>query len=231
MSRRDYAFGVVAGMLIGFLALPVLDALGPAAFSRFAFVTVPVVFLVTALALVIVFSLSRKFPVLWQIGKFAVIGVMNMLVDWGVLTSLILLVRSHFGNGPDDFIIAGITFYSLFKASSFIIANINSYYWNKYWTFGPGAMKKTKTEFLQFFAVSTVGFVTNVFIASFVFGSVRPVHGLNRDQWGILGAAVGSAAGLIWNFLGYKFIVFKGRKPRSAEPQPVGAAKRSTHVP
>ncbi len=57
--------------------------------------------------------------------------------------------------------------------------------------------------------VSIVGFLINVIIASYVFKSISPVGGLNLDQWGIIGAAIGSIAGLAWNFVGYKFIVFK----------------------
>ncbi len=211
MSKRDYRLAAFAGLLMGLLVLPVLKALGPAIFARFALVTVPVLLLATPLGLAIIYSISRKYSVLWQVGKFAVIGVLNMFVDWGVLTSLIFLVRKYSRIDSKDFIIAGITFYSLYKAASFIIANINSYYWNKYWTFATQAAKKTKAEFLQFFMVSFIGFVTNVFIASFVFKSVQPASGLTIDQRGMIGAAVGSAAGFLWNFLGYKFIVFKER--------------------
>ncbi len=133
-----------------------------------------------------------------------------MLVDWGVLASLIFLFRKYFQIDSKNLIIAGITFYSCYKAVSFIVANINSYYWNKYWTFAAQTTKKTETEFVQFFIVSLIGFVTNVLTASYIFKSMHPAGGLSIDQWSIIGAAAGSIAGFLWNFLGYKFIVFKG---------------------
>lgn len=209
MAKKDYILGILAGLLIGFLALPVLKAVKPALFAEFA-AAVPIFFLIAVPVGLIIFNfLSRKISVLWQIGKFGVIGVLNTLVDWGVLALLILAFRKYLGIESTDAFAIGLAFYSLYKSISFIIANINSYYWNKYWTFSSGVLRKTKTEYLQFLAVSIVGFALNVGIASYVFDYIHPFAGMSPDQWGIIGAAVGSVVGLMWNFLGYKFIVFK----------------------
>jgi hypothetical protein len=32
---------------------------------------------------------------------------------------------------------------------------------------------------------------------------------MSYDQWGLIGAGAGSIVGLAWNFVGYKFLVFK----------------------
>jgi len=139
--------------------------------------------------------------------------VLNTLVDWGVLAVLFAVGPCWFGVGTEQALVAmgaaTITVYTIYKAISFIIANINSYYWNKSWTFARSLAQKTKAEFLQFFAVSLVGFLLNVGIASYVFKAIDPVTNMNVDQWGLVGAAIGSIVGLAWNFLGYKFIVFK----------------------
>jgi len=209
MTKKDYILGIIAGLLIGFLALPVLKAVKPALFVKFA-AAVPVFFLIAVpVGLIIFYFLSGKVAVLWQIGKFGVIGVLNTLVDWGVLALLFLAFRKYLGIESTNAFIIGLTFYSLYKSISFIVANVNSYYWNKYWTFSSGVLRKTKAEYLQFLAVSIVGFALNVGIASYVFDYIHPFTGMNPDQWGIIGAAVGSIIGLMWNFLGYKFIVFK----------------------
>jgi len=50
----------------------------------------------TPVGLVIFKKLSDKISVLWQVGKFGVIGVLNTLVDWGVLAILILAFRKYF---------------------------------------------------------------------------------------------------------------------------------------
>jgi len=63
---------------------------------------------------------------------------------------------------------------------------------------------------VQFFAVSIIGFLINVFVASVVFniiiGSIVTMTG---GQLGLIGAAAGSIVGLAWNFVGYKLWVFK----------------------
>ncbi|MBI5306288.1 GtrA family protein [Candidatus Wolfebacteria bacterium] len=209
MTKKDYVFGISAGFLIGLLLLPVLKALKPELYDKFYLIIVPLFLIMTPLGLIIANYIGRKISVVWQVGKFGVIGVLNTLVDWGVLASFIFLFRKYFQIESKDVLFLGITFYSLYKAISFIVANVNSYYWNKYWTFASGAAKRTKAQFSQFFVVSILGFGINVGIASYIFKAINPVGGLNLDQWGIIGAAVGSIAGFAWNFIGYKFIVFK----------------------
>ena len=133
-------------------------------------------------------------------------------VDIGILT-IVILVSKNFGVFAEDLIYSGIltiTFYSIYKGLSFIIANINSFYWNKYWTFSQkDPTQKSPAQFAQFFTVSLIGLLINVVVASLVFRSASPLGNLNPDQWGLIGAAAGSLTGMVWNFLGYKFIVFE----------------------
>ena len=205
-------FGISAGLLIGLLALPVLHTAKPALYAQYWWVIVPLFLIATPLGLYITYLIGKKISVVWQIGKFGVIGVLNTLVDWGVLAVLFAVGPRWFGVQTEQVLVtvgATITVYTIYKAISFIIANINSYYWNKSWTFARSLAQKTKAEFLQFFAVSLIGFLLNVGIASYVFKAIAPAGNMNVDQWGLVGAAIGSIVGLAWNFLGYKFIVFK----------------------
>lgn len=209
MNKKDYVFGISAGLLIGLLTLPVLRALKPELFSKFAIV-VPVFFLIaTPLGLIVFSYLGKRIAVLWQIGKFLVSGVLNTLVDWGVLALVTFLFRQYFKINSTDALAFGLTFYTLYKSISFVAGNINSYYWNKYWTFANGVVEKTKAQFLQFLTVSLVGFAINVGVATLIFKAFAPVGGLNADQRGIVGAAIGTIAGLAANFFGYKYIIFK----------------------
>ena len=209
MTKKDYILSIISGLLIGLLFLPVLKAVKPLLYAKFALIIVPFFLIATPIGLIVAFYIGKKISVIWQIGKFGVIGVLNTLVDWGVLALLTFLFKKYFQISSADLMLIGLSFYTLYKSISFIVANINSYYWNKYWTFATGVLTKTKVEYLQFFIVSIIGFIINVFVASFVFKSIHPVGGLNLDQWGIMGAAAGSIVGLAWNFIGYKFVVFK----------------------
>ncbi len=213
-SKRDYFFGTAAGFLIGLLILPILKTAKPDFFESLKLILVPVFTILVPLGLVVATWISRKFAIIWQLAKFLVIGVLNTLVDLGILAFLFSLASlSGTAIASNDILLTlfvPVTFFILYKSISFIIANINSYFWNKYWTFGTDNHKKTSTEFTQFFLVSLIGFVINVVGSSLVFTFFHQIGGLTADQWGLIGAAVGSISGLAWNFIGYKFIVFKG---------------------
>lgn len=210
MMTRDYWLGMLVGLLIGLMFMPVLKMAKADLYAQLRLAIIPFFLIGTPLGLAICHILSRKITFMWQFGKFFVTGIMNVLVDFGTLAIITVLFRNFLHLNSTDTILtigAVITFYSLFKAVSFIVSNINSYFWNKYWTFDKSGGKKS--EFIQFFIVSIVGFLINVIVASVVFKNIPPVAGMNYDQWALIGAACGSIAGLFWNFFGYKFIVFK----------------------
>jgi putative flippase GtrA len=210
MSRRDYWLGALCGLLIGLLFLPVLKTAAANWYAKLWLVIVPFFLIIVPACLVISRLIARKIAVIWQLAKFVATGVLNVLVDFGVLSIEIIIFEKYFHIQSTGLLLSlgfAITFYSLFKAISFTISNINSYFWNKYWTFDK--RKDNESEFVQFFIVSIVGFIVNVVVASFVFNGFSSHPALTAGQWALVGAACGSVAGLAWNFLGYKFIVFK----------------------
>jgi putative flippase GtrA len=190
--------------------LPVLNSASPSLYSKFYLAIVPFFLLATPVGLRIAFYIGQKIAIIYQIAKFGVIGVGNVLVDLGVLSLITMIFSTYLKIESKDAMIGAVTFYSLFKSISFIVANINSYFWNKYWTFDQGGKKQTKSEFVQFFVVSIVGFLINVFVASVVFNMIiGSLVSMTSGQLGLIGAAAGSIAGLAWNFIGYKLWVFK----------------------
>ena len=141
--------------------------------------------------------LSKIIPAIWQISKFVLVGVLNTVIDLGILN--LLMWQSG--------IVSGLL-YSIFKGISFIAATSNSYFWNKFWTFDS---KKAagKKEFTQFFLISAIGFLINVGVASLIVNAVGPQFGLSVKIWANVGAIAATFVGMTWNFIGYKFIVFK----------------------
>lgn len=210
ITQKDYSFAIAAGLLIGLLLLPVLKTASPELYAKFAVAIVPFFLLATPLGLRIAFFIGQKVAIVYQIAKFGLIGLLNTLVDIGTLALITLLFSSYFEISSTDALIGAVSFYTFYKAISFIVANISSYFWNKYWTFDQGEKKQTRSEFIQFFMVSLIGFSINVFVASVVFKMILgSMTTLSEGQLGLLGAAAGSIAGLVWNFLGYKLWVFK----------------------
>ena len=154
--------------------------------------------IVAAICLYITSLIGKKVPVVFQAGKFVTVGISNTLIDWGVLNLQILLTG----------ITAGL-FYPVFKGVSFLIAIINSFLWNKFWTFKKGKTEKAGKEFLQFLIVSGVGLGINVGIASLAVNVIGPQAGISPKVWATVGALIATMFSMVWNFLGYKFIVFK----------------------
>jgi len=196
MKRSDIIAILALGEIVAIFLIFVLKNLGY--FPNFIWLLLVVMPIAAFVALALAYFLGKKISVIFQFGKFASVGFANTAVDFGVLNLLI------FVSG-----IAGGIGYSVFKGISFIVATIHSYFWNKFWTFKKKEMKEAEKEFLQFFIVSLIGLGINVGIASLVVIGLGPQWGIASKVWANIGAACGSAIGLIWNFLGYKFIVFK----------------------
>ncbi|OGD86369.1 hypothetical protein A2870_00630 [Candidatus Curtissbacteria bacterium RIFCSPHIGHO2_01_FULL_41_11] len=138
--------------------------------------------------------IGRSFPILWQLAKFALVGVLNTAIDFGALNFLI--ARTGVVSGP--LIIA-------LNATSFSLAVINSYFWNKGWVFPEGK----KSNFLTFFAVTLVGLAINSGVVFILTTFVSPVFVTSSKLWANLAKVLATGLSLVWNFLGYRLIVFK----------------------
>ena len=143
------------------------------------------------------FLLGRIQPVFFEFGKLLVIGLSNAIIDFGVLNLLILLTYIERGH-----------YFSLFKGLSSIAAIVNSYLWNKVWAFEGSEGEWKKKEFLQFVVVSFIGVIINVVVASLVVNVMGPIGEIPPRVWANFGAFFAIVMGGLWNFLGYKFIVF-----------------------
>lgn len=150
-------------------------------------------------------KLVAKYPSLEQFIKFALVGVMNTLVDLLILNTETLITQVKEGSG-----------FAIQKGVSFLAAVTFSYFINKKWTFQDKSNQGEAKKFSQFFFVSLIGMVVNVSVATLVVTYIAPLIDsalglsfLTPQIWVNLGALSGTAIGLIWNFIGYKFWVFK----------------------
>jgi putative flippase GtrA len=142
--------------------------------------------------------LAKKIPVIFQIAKFFLVGVLNTFIDLGILNLLMGI-----------FLIFAGWQYSVFKALSFSIAVINSYFWNKFWTFQKKETAASGKEFGKFYLITAIGILINVSIASFIVSVIGPQFGISKILWANIGAISAVVCVATWNFLGYKLIVFK----------------------
>ena len=131
-----------------------------------------------------------------QFSKFIVIGFMNTAIDFAILNFLMWWTGIYSG--------ASII---LLNMVSFSIAVFNSYFWNKYWTFRDLDKVEAK-EFSQFILVTLIGLAINSSIVYGVTTLVSPMFGISPELWANIAKVAATGFSLIWNFIGYKFIVF-----------------------
>jgi len=143
-------------------------------------------------------KLKQKYATLFQFMKFAIVGVINTAVDFGVLNILIFATQISSG-----------AYFSVFKGISFTVAVLNSYIWNRFWTFKDRQEKNPAAQFGKFILISIVGFGINVGIASLVVNVIGAQFGISETLWANIGAICATAIAWIWNFTGYKLWAFK----------------------
>ncbi|MBI2055450.1 MAG: GtrA family protein [Candidatus Sungbacteria bacterium] len=198
MSRGDIIASLVIGEASALLMLFVgRNVALPDKVTDYLYI-LPYVFpLFTAAVMVAGTVLARVLPFFRQLTKFGLVGGLNFLIDLGVLNLMIALT--------------GITqgfFAGTFKAAAFLTAVISSFLWNKFWTFGVTSVENAGRQFLQFFLVTLVGFLINVGAFLLLNDYIGPRAAIDPKTWASVSAAGAAGVGLIWNFLGYKFLVF-----------------------
>ena len=139
---------------------------------------------------------------LLQIVKFALVGVLNTLVDLGLFTILTVIFPG-----------VGLFVALLFKTISFLAAVTNSYLWNKLWVFDAATKTNdtvnTLKEFTSFLIVSVGGLLINLFAFAASVFLISSLFEMSTLLVQVSAALIASISALVWNFLGYKIIVFK----------------------
>ena len=197
MKKSDIFVGLAISLLIAGFLIPTLVNTTHV-FTKFPalfvygglFVGFPIL---TVVGLAIAGFLGKKFAVLWQFAKFGLVGVLNTAIDFGILNILLHLTRVT--SGP---------LILFLNAVSFSTASINSYYWNRSWVFH-GAKK---SDFVSFMAVTLIGLAINSAIVFVLTTFLHPILGTSGTQWANLSKALATGVSLIWNFVGYRVIVF-----------------------
>jgi putative flippase GtrA len=147
---RDIVLAVVVGFFSGALSIPVLINLGIA--LRIPLLSLPFIgAALSAIALLASSLAAGRVSSLFEFTKFAVVSVLNSAVDFGGLNFLILITGVASGAG-----------YVAFKSVSVTLGVINSYLWNKYWTFDASKSSAARRELIAFLVVTLLAVGVNV---------------------------------------------------------------------
>src|SRR3989338_6114821 len=195
MSIRDLALTLTASILIGAFLIPTLintkkfDAI-PNSYAVL-FIGFPALALI---GMFVIKQLSKKLALLWQVAKFALVGVLNTAIDFGILNLLILITGFTAG--------AGI---GIINIPSFTLSILNSYIWNRKWVFE----NAKQGNFFVFVAVTVIGLLINTTVVVVVTTWIPPLFGLSPTLWANVAKVFATGFSMVWNFTGYKLVVFK----------------------
>lgn len=207
-TKKDFWLAILAGEIVAWLSLPtlknlrILDILTAREINLTGFIIFWAIFIpLGAIAGLSVFYFLAKYKNrigFFQLGKYGVIGVLNTLINAGVYNLLIFITD----------ISAGITI-DLFFAVAFIVTIINSFFWNKYWSFEERKTETMAAEALKFFSVSAAVAIVNIVILHLIINIIGAPAGLDPKIWANIALASTIITAFLGNFFGYKFIVFK----------------------
>lgn len=202
-KKMDILVAIIIGEICAWLVIPIAKNLNLSVSGFDLKMILPWILpLLSAIGILVAWQVAKLIKVIYQFAKFVLVGILNTFIDWGVLNLLIFFTGQAAG-----------VYYIIFKSLSFIVSNANSYFWNRFWVFqktGSVLGGNGTKSFLQFFLVSAGGFLLNVGSASLiVFLGLKYNWAIEGNYLANLGAFVGTILGLLWNFLGYKLIVFK----------------------
>jgi putative flippase GtrA len=144
-----------------------------------------------------------------QAARFMIVGVMNTVVD---LIAFYLIGR-----------IPGMP-HTAAKGVSYVLGICNSFFWNKYWTFGARRSQQGKREFVVFFAVNLPPLLVNVVVFTVLGIWIQSGSAWMRMAKAFAAAIVATA----WNFFGSRYIAFRhtavgGKSDGAAMPTESGA--------
>jgi len=199
ITKIDYLIAALIGFLTGIFAIPTVLNLGVR--NKLILLLLPWV-----LAPLWIFGvwlgrfLSRWVSFMLQFGKYAAVGFLNTAIDFGILNILSMVTGVTKG-----FIIGGV------NIPGFLVASFNSYLWNKFWVFKKVDERGVFHDFLPFFLVTLIGILVNGVIVILLTTYVSPLFGFDAKAWLNLSKVFATAVTFVWNFTGYKFLVFRSR--------------------
>ncbi|MBI4708784.1 MAG: GtrA family protein [Candidatus Portnoybacteria bacterium] len=211
-KKRDFISSLIIGLVVALLVIIALKIGFIEKQIPYLWALIIILPILCSFGLYVAFLIGKKIKIVYQFVKYVLVGGLNTLIDFEILN--ILMWQSGIYKG--EYII-------LFNAISFVIAITNSYTWNRFWTFKEARESQAQKEsvgkeFTQFMIVSLIGLGVNSGLVYLITTYINPFFDLSPAIWANLAKAAATALSLLWNFIGYKFIVFDQKDAAKPEP-------------
>lgn len=159
-----------------------------------------------------------------QFAKFCLVGGTSFLIDYNIRMTLQFAAQ-----GPDGLLSESVGTWILnsgmgsiyakdassafFPIAAFVggaIALLNSFYWNRKWTFRIAGAAERAAQFRKFVIISVAGILLNTLISTVVFNLL---HAQDDKVGARIATVVATVIVAFWNFFGQRLYAFK--KPES----------------
>ena len=197
MKKIDVILSLVAGEGVALLFVWLIK--NSQSGASLLYWLLPVIFpFLSLFCLWIAYLIGKKLLFVFQLAKFVLIGALFAVFDLAILNVLM----EYFGATE------GIK-YLIFVMISFVIATSVKYVADKHWAFEKSGEEKIGSEFGLFFAVTLISAGIQIGIAHLLVNVIGSRFGINHLIWGNIGKIAGITVASGWNFICYKFLVFK----------------------
>lgn len=134
--------------------------------------------------------------------KFATVGVIGAIVDFGIFNILRIVLRGAVAPEYETIAVTGA------QTVSFLAAIFSNFMWNRYWTYPDSRAKSFRRQFVQFGLVNVAGLIIRgpiVYFSHVAFGDLfQRLFTLNSELASTLGDnfSLAIAVGIVmfWNF-------------------------------
>ncbi len=210
-SKKDFWLAILAGEASAWLSLPILKNLkifdilsergiNATGFSFFWILFIPIG-AISALNLFYFLAKYKNRIGFFQLGKYGIIGVLNTTLNAGVYNFFIFITNISLGLMLD-----------LFFVIAFVITVVNSFLWNKFWSFEDKEIKNIKTEAMKFFGVSAAVAAVNAVILHVIVNIIGAPIDMDPKIWANVALGFTIITAFLGNFFSYKYIVFSSKK-------------------
>lgn len=198
MKVIDVIFALIFGRILGFLVGDFLREWGIGIgfyWGLFIWLFLPVISL---FFLWLAYLIGRKMLFVFQGAKHILVGAVATVFDLKIFEFLVWIFAFF------------IPLTSLVpKGISFILSILLKYWGNKYWAFQKHERENLLSEIIQFFVITFIGLIIDVVSFYYFTKIMGQQFGLPGAIWLKLSVIFAAVIAAVWNFSGYKFLVFK----------------------
>ena len=198
MKVIDIIFALICGGVVAQIAHDFLKGYGIEIgyYKWLLYFALPIISLT---CLWLAYLIGKKLLFVFQVAKYFLVGVFTTVIDLKLFELLIWIFSFSFG------VISPI----ISKGISFLISTFVKYWGNKHWTFEKPEKDGISQEIFQFIIVTIVGLGIDVSSFFYFTKIMGPQLGASENVWIKLSIIFAALVAAIWNFIGYKFLVFK----------------------